>query len=52
MSSDDYTFANEPVKLSSGLRRDVSSLNALDGYKFKMCERFLGAFGESALTTF
>jgi hypothetical protein len=36
MSSDDYTFANEPVKSPSGFRRDVSPLNALDGCKFNM----------------
>jgi hypothetical protein len=31
MSSDDYTFANEPVKSPSGFRRDGNPLNALDG---------------------
>ncbi len=36
MSSDDYTFANETVKLPSGFKRNVSSLNAFGSYKFKM----------------
>jgi hypothetical protein len=31
MSSDDYSFTNEPVKSPSGFRRDDNPLNALDG---------------------